>query len=150
MGFPVRKRRLRHDSVFWDEHPDYFITICCQPRHQNQLCLPEVGESIRESSAFRQKNRIWHMELLVLMPDHLHAILSISSQQSFLSIISDWKRWLRQRNVIRFQAGFFDHRLRSTLSAQGKWNYVNMNPVRAGLVSRPEDWPYRWTAKDLL
>ena len=97
----------------------------------------------------RQKNRIWHMELLVLMPDHLHAILALSTKKGFLDIISDWKRWLSFKVGIRFQAGFFDHRLRHAQSAQAKWNYVSMNPVRAGLAKTPEDWPYRWTAKDL-
>ena len=148
MGLPVRKHRLRHDPVPWDLHPDYFITLCCKGGGANQICHPYVAEAILESVRSRQKNRIWHMELLVLMPDHLHAILSHSSKYDFSSIISDWKRWLSLKAKIRFQAGFFDHRLRSPQSAQAKWNYVNMNPVRGGLVSIPEKWPYRWTAKD--
>jgi len=149
MDLPVRKPRLRHDSVPWDLHPDYFITLCCQGRGNNQLCHPHVAKAIRESATCRQKNRIWQMDLMVLMPDHLHAILSPSSKRSFLDIISDWKRWLSLKAGIRFQAGFFDHRLRSAQSSQAKWNYVSLNPVRAGFVMKPEDWPYRWTAKDL-
>lgn len=41
-----------------------------------------------------------------------------------------------------WQDGFFDHLLRSGESYSEKWNYVRMNPVRAGLVERPEDWPF--------
>ena len=41
-----------------------------------------------------------------------------------------------------WQAGFFDHVLRSSESYGEKWEYVRMNPVRAGLAARPEDWPY--------
>ena len=41
-----------------------------------------------------------------------------------------------------WQTGFFDHVLRSGESYGEKWEYVRMNPVRAGLVLRPEEWPY--------
>ncbi|MDD2239660.1 MAG: transposase [Kiritimatiellae bacterium] len=41
-----------------------------------------------------------------------------------------------------WQEGFFDHALRSSESYSEKWNYVRMNPVRAGLVNNAEDWPF--------
>jgi REP element-mobilizing transposase RayT len=42
-----------------------------------------------------------------------------------------------------WQPGFFDHLLRQNESYAEKWNYVWQNPVRAKLVSKPEDWPYQ-------
>jgi len=41
-----------------------------------------------------------------------------------------------------WQKAFFDHTLRSAESYSQKWEYVRQNPVRAGLVARPEDWPF--------
>ena len=41
-----------------------------------------------------------------------------------------------------WQPGFNDHLLRSDESYAAKWDYVFQNPVRAGLVNHPEDWPY--------
>ena len=41
------------------------------------------------------------------------------------------------------QRGFFDHLIRNTESYAQKWDYVRENPVRAGLVSRREDWPFQ-------
>ena len=41
-----------------------------------------------------------------------------------------------------WQRGFFDHLLRSDESYTQKWNYVRDNPVRAGLVTNADDWPY--------
>ena len=41
-----------------------------------------------------------------------------------------------------WQRRFFDHVLRSDESYAQKWNYVRENPVRAGLVTNAEDWPY--------
>jgi len=42
----------------------------------------------------------------------------------------------------RWQAGYHDHKIRSPESEAEKWEYVCMNPVRYGLVERPEDWPF--------
>jgi hypothetical protein len=41
-----------------------------------------------------------------------------------------------------WQEGFHDHKLRTPESEQRKWEYVCLNPVRYGLVARPEQWPF--------
>ena len=38
--------------------------------------------------------------------------------------------------------GFHDWTIRDSADYQAKREYIGMNPVRAGLVERPEDWPY--------
>ena len=42
-----------------------------------------------------------------------------------------------------WQKEFFDHLLRSDESHAQKWDYVRDNPVRARLVSDPDEWPYQ-------
>jgi putative transposase len=42
-----------------------------------------------------------------------------------------------------WQRDFFDRQLRSGESYHQKWLYLWENPLRAGLISRPEDWPYQ-------
>ena len=42
-----------------------------------------------------------------------------------------------------WQRDYFDRFLRSSDNYSDKWTYVRNNPVRAGLVSRVEDWPYQ-------
>ena len=51
---------------------------------------------------------------------------------------------IRELNWTRpvWELEFFDHLLRSEESCVEKWDYVGRNPVRAGLVTRVEDWPY--------
>jgi hypothetical protein len=39
-----------------------------------------------------------------------------------------------------WQPRFFDPALRTVKEYNGKVEYTHLNPVRAGLVSRPEDW----------
>ncbi len=42
----------------------------------------------------------------------------------------------------RWQDGYHDHKFRTPESESRKWEYVCLNPVRYGLVKRPEDWPF--------
>jgi hypothetical protein len=41
-----------------------------------------------------------------------------------------------------WQREFFDHVVRSNKSYAEKWNYVQENPVRAGLVKSADHWSY--------
>ena len=76
------------------------------------------------------------------MPDHLHALISFPEISKMEKTIRDWKRYVAKETKIIWQDGFFDHRVRSKKSAREKWRYIFNNPVRKGLVSDPEDWPY--------
>jgi REP element-mobilizing transposase RayT len=43
-----------------------------------------------------------------------------------------------------WQEESFDHMLRSDESFEGKVRYIEQNPVRRGLVERPEDYRWLW------
>jgi REP element-mobilizing transposase RayT len=134
--------RLDHSPPPWDAHPDWFITLCCSIRGTNQFCLPETSKALLDSACFYHRKGIWCAELFPLMPDHLHALVSISDRRPLDKTIRDWKRWTARHLKIQWQTGFFEHRLRSYESADQKYKYILNNPVRAGLVSRPEEWPH--------
>ena len=78
----------------------------------------------------------------VAMPDHLHLIARIPSREGISSVVRSFKHDVSYKRPVAWQAGVFDHRIRNDDSYRAKWLYVLLNPVRAGLVSRPEDWPY--------
>jgi mono/diheme cytochrome c family protein len=61
-------------------------------------------------------------------------------------IMADWKRFLAMKLKVEWQRDFFDHRLGKEESCTGKADYVLANPVRAGLVRQPQEWPYCWVA----
>jgi REP element-mobilizing transposase RayT len=48
----------------------------------------------------------------------------------------------RIKRAWRWQDGFHDHKFRTPESESRKWEYVCLNPVRYGLVKRPEEWPF--------
>jgi len=77
------------------------------------------------------------------MPDHLHFLVSFPDNGLRMrTIVSKWKEWTAKSLAIRWQRDFFEHRLRRDESARQKADYILFNPVRAGLVSNPEDWPF--------
>ena len=141
---PVRKK-LPHGIPYWvGDDAYYFVTICTRPRGIDQLCHAKTWKLLRESLLFRQnKGALW-IHLLLLMPDHLHGIMSFAPEVGMAKTIADWKRYTCIHGDIRWQADFFDHRLRNTESYVEKAHYIRMNPVRAGLIDTPEQWPYIW------
>jgi len=93
-----------------------------------------------------------------LMPDHVHVFVRIGRNIT----LRRWESGLKQHlgkaltalgqepatipgSKLKsfWQPGFFDHLLRHNESYAEKWDYVWRNPVRAGLVAKPEDWPYQ-------
>ena len=82
------------------------------------------------------------LSLLLLMPDHLHGLIGIDGRDSLSRLIQDYKRITRKLAGVQWQRNFFDHRLRHGESLAEKFAYICQNPVRAGLISTEQDWPY--------
>jgi putative transposase len=137
--------------------PVYFVTFNTHGR-QRILASAAVhdafGDYCRRATEFRIG-----VGRYVIMPDHVHLFVCFGAGCD--GTLSDWIKGLKrqldlslatsgaqrirlegQKLVSFWQPGFHDHLLRSDESYSGKWDYVFQNPVRAGLVSRAEEWPY--------
>ena len=140
--FPCR-HHLPHDIPTWLSSGSlYFITVGCRPRGLNQLCHPQTASVIFESARYRQDAGTWFARLLLLMPDHLHALIAFPPQQSMTTVVQQWKGRLARQTAVRWQRGFFEHRLRDPDSWEEKAHYIRQNPVRADLIKEYENWPY--------
>jgi len=122
----------------------FFFTVCCTPRGKNQLCRPTTAAVIFESVEFRQQRLDWHVALLVLVPDHLHMLVSFPGDFNMVKLISDWKSLLARNCGIIWQRDFFDHRIRNDEDWEEKAGYIRQNPVRGGLIARAEHWNFIW------
>ncbi len=141
---PIRKH-LPHGQPSWlQENAGYFITICCLPRGANQLCRPDVAAAVFESVVFRQTRGDWYVHLILLMPDHIHALMTFPRDHESRAVIETWKGIVAKKAGVVWQRGYFDHRLRDCESWEGKATYIRLNPCRAGLVTEAEVWPYVW------
>jgi len=84
----------------------------------------------------------------VVMPDHLHLFCAPATWPAtpFRSWARFWRsqatrRWPHPEEKPIWQRDFFDRQLRSGESYHQKWLYLWENPIKAGLVRGPEDWP---------
>jgi REP element-mobilizing transposase RayT len=97
-----------------------------------------------DSARFNHDRLVWHVHLLVLMPDHVHGLLAFPSDQSIKQVMTAWKGYLAKTCGIEWQRDFFEHRIRDAAGLEEKAHYIRANPVRAGLVATAGDWPYVW------
>lgn len=82
--------------------------------------------------------------VFLLMPDHVHMIVSFGRGHTMEKVARAWKRYTAAQYRVEWQRDFFDHRLRSPLDFYAKEDYIPQNPVRAGLVEDVSKWPFVW------
>ena len=151
MEVPKRKR-LPHDVPSWvnPQNEVYFISVNCRDRTSNQLATAEAASGLFETVVHRQKLKLWWPHLFLIMPDHIHSLMSFPpSRKTMKEIVETWKEWTSKQLHIEWQRDFFEHRLRDEKSRRQKADYILQNPVRRGLVERAEDWPYVYFAENL-
>ena len=141
-------RRLDH---VWIEPPIYFVTTCVLGRRA-LLANETAAKILREQFAEAPRRYGWRVGRYVIMPDHVHFFCAPGGERESVSL-SQFVGRLKQGTARAFlpqlglaaplwQREFFDHVLRSNENYDGKWRYVFENPVRAGLVGRPDDWAF--------
>jgi REP element-mobilizing transposase RayT len=95
------------------------------------------------------------------MPDHIHLLVSFlrdeaGHQFTFSRILHSIKgasahsinRVLARKGPV-WQDESFDHIVRSYENLEATVEYIRQNPVRRGLVKRPEQYKWLWVAPKL-
>jgi putative transposase len=92
---------------------------------------------------------IFQLYEFVVMPDHIHMILAprptVSLERAMQFIKGGYSYRLTKTIGSRMEVwhrSFTNHRIRDDADYEKHRNYVRMNPVRAGLVERPQDYLY--------
>jgi REP-associated tyrosine transposase len=148
MDSPVRKKPPHTIPQRVVEGSWFFITIKWVAPGKNQLCRAETGDAVLAAMKFNHDEFIWHRRLCLLMPDHLHAILSFPREPGMETAIKNWKKFVAGKHSVNWQRDFFDHRLRDHHELEEKTSYILMNPVRKGLCERVEDWVWIYRPND--
>ncbi|MFM8719154.1 MAG: REP-associated tyrosine transposase [Chthoniobacterales bacterium] len=139
--------RLRRLDAVYERHPIYFVTACTAER-RHLLANPTICDAFVRFAQAAAERGAW-VGRYVLMPDHVHLFVTLEDDKICLS---DWVGSLKKSisKALRgegelsphWQKGFFDHVMRGGESYSQKWDYVRENPVRAGIVSQADDWPF--------
>src|SRR5262245_26238271 len=85
--------------------------------------------------------------VFVYMLDHAHVVtVGERNDSDVRTFVAGWKQatgfdWHRAYGGPLWQPGFWDNHLREGTSIDSFIEYVVLNPVRAGLVAHPADYP---------
>ena len=121
-------------------------TGCCALRH------PEVASVVKESLLRFHGDR-YALHTWCLMPNHVHVL--IEAWASLETIVRSWKsytgRWALAQNVrlglgipgkVFWMRDYWDRFIRDRYHLEKTLAYIHENPVKAGLCSRAEEWPW--------
>ena len=135
----------------------YFFTVNLNQRDDNDLLTQHI-DLLRCAVRYVRHRHPFHIHGWVVLPDHLHCVIELPRGDSDFG-----KRWRlikaafsraipgaetrsssRRRRGERgvWQRRFWEHAIRDEDDYRAHMDYVHINPVKHGLVSRVVDWPY--------
>jgi putative transposase len=121
----------------------HFLTFSCFHRFQ-YLGTPWARHLFEDALERVRLRYLFVVSGYVVMPEHVHllvneprrALLSRAVQALKLSVS------MRSRERPFWQAHYYDFNVSSHTKFVEKLRYIHRNPVRRGLVAKPEDWPW--------
>jgi putative transposase len=133
----------------------FFFTVTLADRRSSFL----IDHVVELRAAFRagRRERPFTIDAIVILPDHLHTILTLPQGDSDFSA-----RWRRikghfsshmiasrafskrhsNEDFALWQRRFWEHTIRDEYDFERHVDYIHFNPVKHGLVTRVCDWPY--------
>jgi putative transposase len=134
----------------------YFFTVNLLERKKH--LLTEHIDLLREAFRTVKHNRPFHIDAIVILPEHLHCIWTLPEGDDDYS--GRWRaikkhfsknlpaterrsatRVKRHERAI-WQRRFWEHTLRDDRDYANHIDYIHYNPVKHGWAEHPRDWPY--------
>jgi len=83
----------------------------------------------------------------VVMPEHVHLLVNEPERDTLARAIQSLKQGVARRLALRaadsfWHARYYDFNVWSERKFVEKLRYIHRNPVKRGLVKRPEDWAW--------
>jgi putative transposase len=133
----------------------FFFTVTLADRHSSALA--DHVAALRNAFREVRRERPFLIDAVVILPDHLHAILTLPTDDADFS-----SRWRRIKghfssalidagvNIARapngdlmlWQRRFWEHTIRDENDFERHVDYVHFNPIKHGQVHRVRDWPH--------
>ena len=126
----------------------HFITFSCYKR-QPFLHTEEAKDTLQQILEQTRKQQGLRIAAYVLMPEHVHLLTNepaTGTLATFLQILKQQaSRQLKSTNQKQlWQRRYYDFNVSSPEKFTEKLQYIHRNPVKRGLVTKPED--YRWSS----
>jgi len=116
---------------------------------------PAVAEMV-QSALLHFDGERYALHGWVVMPNHVHVLVTPLHGNSLSSILHSWKSFsAKEANRILGRTGpfwseeYFDRVIRNDRHYGAALAYIERNPVAAGLCARAEDWPFGHAAEGM-
>jgi len=141
----------------WCPGGTYFFTVNLLQRHDNDLLVRNI-DALRHVVKSVKTRHPFIIHAWVVLPEHLHCVIELPKDDTDFSL-----RWrlikmefskslpvIERRSKVRERRGergiwqrrFWEHLIRDEADYHAHMDYVHINPVKHGLVSRVRNWPY--------
>ncbi len=123
----------------------HFITFSCYHRlpHLGSAAARDLFEDALERT---RRSHIFVVAGYVVMPEHVHLLIGEPLKGAVAEVIHALKLsvTLRRKERPFWQARYYDFNVRTTEKRVEKLSYMHRNPVKRGLVAKPEGW--KWSS----
>lgn len=144
---PVREKPHRLPEAAYYGTVAVSFTACVKHR-MNLFTTSTVVDAFVEILRMESADHKSEVAIYCFMPDHLHLILKGTEKASRPKKAMDsfkylTGQWLAENSPeFEWQKDYHDHIIRSGEDGDGHVVYIACNPVRAGLVESPLDYPF--------
>jgi len=133
-----------------------FFTVNLAGRRRR--LLTENIDVLRTALRETQRRHPFSIDAMVVLPDHLHAVWTLpdgdadfSTRWRLVKTSFSWKLAVEEpvstsragkgeRGI--WQRRYWEHTIRDENDFRRHIDYIHINPVKHGLVTRVSDWPY--------
>ena len=121
----------------------HFLTFSCYRRrpYLSTVAAMELFEDALERVRLRY---FFVVAGYVIMPEHVHLLVNEPRRVLLSKAIQALKLSVSVRSRERpfWQAHYYDFNVHNEIKRVEKLRYIHRNPVRRGLVEKPEDWQW--------
>jgi len=136
----IKRKQNRLKGYDYSRNGVYFITICTKEKRNILGRISSAPEAVTELSAYgiiadKYLMRIRGLKNYIIMPNHIHMLISIESAddtyKSIPQIIKSFKILVtKEVGFSVFQRSYHDHIVRNESEYQKIWKYIDENPIK--------------------
>jgi len=147
----VYAKRHRLPKEFYQGEVTVAFTLCLRDVAAGFSLRPEMVNIFTDTLTFVAQNTNCIVPVYCFLPDHQHLIIQGKKSESEIwQAIAGYKQmtgFLMSQNKfnIRWQKGFYDHVIRKHVNLVTQVKYILDNPVRKGIVSSWQEYPFKGT-----
>jgi REP element-mobilizing transposase RayT len=127
--------------------------------HGSCILRKPYAANIVQQSLLSFDSQRYRLLAWIVMPNHVHVLFQLINGWSAAATVGSWKKFIARRirgarnnlgsksTTSLWQREYWDRVIRDEHHYNKTIEYIHLNPVKAHLVAKPEDWPWSSAAR---